>query len=206
VDVAIPRPRRSVDGARLVVDTRTPSSGVTRYRNIPITNPTWTIVSLAERYGPGSLTRIMREASNQKILDMKALHRIAESSDRRPGIPTLRAALDLRTAGSSGYASRLERDVNRYLRTFEVPRFLPNVVVRGVLDDYEVDVVWHEQRICLEIDGPIHDDPDVQREDRDRTADLVAAGWTVIRIHWTAWEADRAAAVQPLIDALTLAS
>lgn len=198
VNVVVPRPRRPVDNVRMRIDTRLPPTAFTTFRNIEILTPTWTIMSLAERMGPGSLTRVLREASYHRLLDMPALLRIAEG-EPRSGIVTLRKALDLRTAGSAGYASRLERDVNRYVRTFDIPRFLPNVVIAGLTDDYEVDMVWHAFKVCVEIDGPIHDDPDVQREDRMRTADLEAAGWTVIRIHWSVWEADRAAAVAPLI-------
>lgn len=150
--------------------------------------------------GPGSLTRVLREAFYRKHLDTPALVRIADSHDRLPGVVVLRTALDLRSAGSSGYASRLEKDVNRFTRRRAACAPVPNVVIAGILDEYEVDMVWRALGTCAEIDGPIHDDPEVQAEDRRRTADLEAAGWTVFRIHWTDWEADPAAAVAELLE------
>lgn len=200
VEIVVPRDRHRFAGVSITVDTRLPSTAFTRYRNTPILTPTWTIVSLARRMGPGSLTRVLREASYRRILDSAALYRISDTHDRRPGIVTLRKALDLRTTGSSGYASNLERAVNRRVRRHAARPPLPNVMVAGRIDEYEVDMVWRELGICAEIDGPIHDDPDVRREDLARTTDLEAAGMTVFRIHWSTWEADPAAAIADLLD------
>lgn len=200
VDVVVPKQRRAVDGARLHVDARLPNDAFGTFRNVPIMSPTWTIVSLGSRLGPGDMTRVLREASYRQILDLSALVRICDGDEHRPGIPVLRKAIDLRMSGSAGYASRLERDLNRYVRGHAVVAPLPNVMIAGRLDEYEVDMVWRALRICCEIDGPIHDDPDVRRDDRKRTADLEAAGWIVIRIHWTEWERDPAGAVARLLD------
>ena len=203
VDVVVTSPRRPMRGVGFTVDRGLPSDAMTTYRGIPILTPTWSIATMATRVGAGELTRVLREASYRRRLDMVALARIAERDDRRPGVATLRKAIDLRTAGSAGYASRFEADVNRYVRSCAVIQPIPNALVDVEGDSLEVDMVWRSLRICAEIDGPIHDDPDVRRDDARRTALLEAAGWTVIRIHWTAWEADPATALAPLLMRLT---
>ncbi len=202
VDVVVPRPRRALAGARIVVDVELASGEpIVVAGSIPSLDPTCTIVSLAPRMGAGALTRVLREASHRKVLDTPALKRFADQRGR-VGVPTLRKALDLRHAGSAGYASRLEADVHRHVRRRGCPDPVVNQFVMGAIAGYEVDMVWSDLRICAEVDGPIHDDPDVQREDADRTHDLVAGGWTVLRIHWRAWEDDRERAIAPLLAVL----
>ena len=203
VEVVVPRQRRPVTGGHLFIDRRLPPDAVVLHRNVPVLTPTWTIVSLADRLGAGDLTRVMREASYRRLLRLDELVRICEGHERRAGIRTLRKAIELRMSGSSGYASRLERDVNRYVRAKVDVAPIMNVTIAGLADEYEVDMVWPDIRVCCEIDGPIHDDPDVRREDERRTADLQAAGWIVVRIHWSAWKADPGAAVAELLEFVT---
>lgn len=199
VDIMVPAQRRPVDGARLILDRRLPPDAVTSCRGIPIVTPSWTIVELARRMEPGELARVLREASYRHVLDVVQLVSIVEHG-RRPGVVPLGRALDLRASGSDGYGSRLEASVDRYLRRCRIERPMPNVAINVFEDCLRVDFVWRTLRIVLEVDGPIHDDPDVQRDDRRRTELLEMAGWTVVRIHWTAWEADRRAAVAPLLE------
>ncbi len=199
VDVVVPRARRRVADGNVVIDAELPRDAATSWRGIPIVTPTWSIVTMAPRMEPGELARVLREASYRQLLDMPALVRIAEEGRRRVGVPTLRRALELRVAGSDGFASALESKVHRYISPRVLEQPLPNARIAVQGDALRVDLVWRAFGVCCEVDGPLHDDPDVQREDTRRTKLLEDAGWIVIRIHWTAWEADRAAATRALI-------
>jgi very-short-patch-repair endonuclease len=50
-----------------------------------------------------------------------------------------------------------------------------------VIDGFIVDFVCLSCRLVIEVDGGIHDDPDQQAYDAQRTAHLVATGFTEIR-------------------------
>jgi very-short-patch-repair endonuclease len=48
-----------------------------------------------------------------------------------------------------------------------------------------VDIFWPDQRLIVELDGrEYHDDEDAFEDDRDKDADLVAAGFRVVRVTW----------------------
>lgn len=202
IDVVVPRPRRSVPDARLTVDSTLPDDAATTWHGIPIVKPTWSIMTMAPRMEPGELARVLREASYRQILDMPALVRIADDG-HRVGVPTLRRALDLRVIGSDGFASAFESCVNRYVNRRVMEPAVPNVLVPVAGDAFRVDMVWRSIGVCCEIDGPLHDDPDVRRDDVRRTELLERAGWIVVRIHWSVWEADREAATRELIEVVS---
>jgi very-short-patch-repair endonuclease len=53
------------------------------------------------------------------------------------------------------------------------------------IDGYEVDCVWPEQRLIVELDGfDTHRTTFAFERDRARDRRLQAAGWTVVRITW----------------------
>lgn len=203
VDIVVPRQRRPIDGARLVLDRALPCDAIVELRGMTIVSPTWTIVELARSLEPAELARVLREASYRRRLDMLTLASIAEAG-KRPGVAVLRRALDLRMKGCDGYGSALEASIDRYVRRRAVMPPLPNMRINVEGDSLRVDLVWPTLYICLEVDGPIHDDPDVQRDDRRRTRLLEASGWTVTRIHWTEWEADRVAATGRVLELVAL--
>jgi hypothetical protein len=130
---------------------------------------------------PGGVARVLREASFRGRLDMPALHAIAEDGNR-PGVVVLRRSIDLRLMNSDGYGSDLEASVDRYVRRRAIVPGVPNLVIDVEGDRLRVD--------------------DVRREDERRTRLLEARGWLVIRIHWTEWEADRAAATARVLEAV----
>ncbi len=48
-----------------------------------------------------------------------------------------------------------------------------------------VDFVYRPLRLIIEADGPDHDSPLRRRQDRERDRAMEAAGYRVLRIHWT---------------------
>jgi very-short-patch-repair endonuclease len=68
-----------------------------------------------------------------------------------------------------------------FAERFGLPRPHTNQVVAG----HEVDIFWPDQRLIVELDGrEYHDDEDAFEDDRDKDADLVAAGFRVVRVTW----------------------
>jgi very-short-patch-repair endonuclease len=77
--------------------------------------------------------------------------------------------------------SELERRALRMVRAHRLP--IPEVNAR--LGGYEVDFLWRERRLVVETDGGAWHSTSAQRErDTRKAANLIAAGWTVLRLTW----------------------
>ena len=72
----------------------------------------------------------------------------------------------------------------RFLRLcdeYELPR--PNVNTR--IEGKEVDFVWRDARLIVEVDGyRYHRSPSQFESDRERDVTVVLAGWQVLRFTW----------------------
>ena len=121
-----------------------------------------------------------------RLADLAALEVAASTHSRqgRRGIPVLRDAIDDWTIDSKPADSVLEASMVRLIRRFG----LPPVEFHPTIEGYEVDFRVTDSPVVLECDGwASHglDRPGFER-DRDRDADLVGAGWIVIRFTYRA--------------------
>ena len=82
------------------------------------------------------------------------------------------------------------------------PEPLRNSQVATDIGLIEVDLVWPNLRLCVEVDGPTHDDAEQQARDARRAAALTRAGFLVLNVHWAAWAASRDDAVAPVLAAI----
>jgi very-short-patch-repair endonuclease len=62
-----------------------------------------------------------------------------------------------------------------------LPRPLVNRRVDVGQECFEVDLLWREQRVILEVDSAFHDTTAAKIRDRARDAALRDEGWTVVR-------------------------
>jgi very-short-patch-repair endonuclease len=77
--------------------------------------------------------------------------------------------------------SELEERFLRLIRQAGIPDPEMNVHIEG----FQVDAVWREQRVIVELDGDrFHRHPGIRRRDRRRDAVLLLAGWRVLRYGW----------------------
>jgi very-short-patch-repair endonuclease len=54
------------------------------------------------------------------------------------------------------------------------------------IEGMEVDFVWRDQRLIVEVDGYAHHrSPTAFETDRERDVNLTRAGWRVLRFTWT---------------------
>ena len=61
---------------------------------------------------------------------------------------------------------------------------LPLPEVNQRLAGYEVDMLWRRERLIVELDGRAYHDHEAFERDRERDADLQAAGHRVVRVTW----------------------
>jgi very-short-patch-repair endonuclease len=59
---------------------------------------------------------------------------------------------------------------------------IPRPEVNGLIEGFEVDFVWRDVRVVVEVDGyAFHRSPSAFERDRERDAILTTNGWRVLR-------------------------
>ena len=176
IDVTAPRdlrPRPGLHPHRAVL----PADEITVLDGIPTTTPARTLLDLAAVVPRRTLERALDEA---EILRLPGPHTLL---DRYPG---RRGAANLRTlliTSRSPTPTRTELE-DRFL-TFVDDHGLPRPATNCVVDIYEVDAVWRDARLIVELDGfATHGTRRGFERDRARDRRLTVAGWRVIRLTW----------------------
>lgn len=75
------------------------------------------------------------------------------------------------------YRSRLERDVHRIVNELGL-----HPEVNAIVDGRERDLVFREQQVLIEVDGPHHDHPAQRARDERRDEQVAQAGWRTRRL------------------------
>jgi len=147
-------------------------------RGLPVTAPARTLFDLAAT-GYRQLERAFGDAHAQRLVNAREIEDLLERAGPRAGTRALRA---LQSDNASGFTrSKAERILRELIRAANLPwpRFNARLV------GYEVDAVWPDRRLVVEVDGYAYHGHRAQFE-RDRRKDLAltAAGYRVIRISW----------------------
>ncbi len=141
---------------------------------LPLTTPARTLHDLAAHLPQHELDRAVEQA---QVLRLATRDQLAREMPRR-GSRALRAALDNEPALTR---SEAERRLLALIRQARLPRPEANVIVNG----FEVDLLWREQRLIVEIDGfQYHSTRQAFERDHARDAALQAAGYRVMRVTW----------------------
>lgn len=165
-----------------------PARGEIEIRDgIPCTSPARTLVDMAGRMRLESLRRLVEQAAVLRILDVEEVDRVL-ARRRRRGAPALRTVLDV---------WRSDNVRSQRLRSLLEARILPRLVEEGLPcprcnarmrvegRQFEIDLLWDEERLAIEADGAeTHGTRAAFEEDRRRDQILTAAGYRVARITW----------------------
>jgi very-short-patch-repair endonuclease len=169
---------------------------VTVHYGIPTTTPARTLLDLAGTLDPRSLARAVNDARLHRLL---SLDQLAALLARSPGRATQHLAEHLGDATPT--RSMFEDAFLVFLDRHCLPRPEVNRRMRG----YEVDMLWRPQRLIAELDGRVYHEHAFE-EDRDRDAELLAAGFRTVRVTWrrlTTSEAREAARFRALLASRT---
>jgi very-short-patch-repair endonuclease/predicted transcriptional regulator of viral defense system len=177
-DVTAASDRRGDATVRIRRDALDARETMTR-DGIRVTKPLRTLLDLAACVDQPEVERAIRQAVYRKLTTTTLL---AEAVQQRPGqrgTKRLRDALS-RIADAPGVTrSPLEERFIAFLRKHKLPLPELNAPIQG----YEVDCVWHDQKLIVELDGrDAHLQMPAFESDRARDAALLAAGWPVMRI------------------------
>jgi hypothetical protein len=173
-EAAIPRIR--VHHAR-----RLDPADITMVDAIPTTTVARTLVDLAGVVPKDHLARALSEAERLGVLDVGAIEaaRGRVRGRRGRGDVALRAALEEhRRHGVSLIRSELEARFLALLDARGLPRPLTNAMVHG----HEVDALWPDPRLVVELDGyAFHHTRRAFQRDRSKANALTLNGYVVLR-------------------------
>lgn len=182
VDVTIPRSARSCSLVHRHRATLQPDE-VTMRHGIPVTTPSRALFDIAAGLSLSQFERAVREAEFRRLPDRPPLVELLGRYPGRRGTHNVRVTLERLSRLAPGKSrSPLEDRFLRFASRAALPMPETNVIVRLDRDTYEVDCLWREARLILELDGhEAHGTRAAFEEDRERDRRLQATGWTVIR-------------------------
>jgi hypothetical protein len=191
IDVIGLRRRGTVDPAIDLHRTRRLDAGdVTMHRGLRVTSVARTLVDLAGVVHAPVLERAVAQAEVLGLYDHAALCGLLDRSSGRRGAGALRAAIG---AAPAMTRSELERRFLRLCGRNGIPAPVVNATVCG----YEVDFLWPEARLVVETDGhAYHRTRHAFEVDRRRDAELLIAGYRVLRITYRRLVSDPAGVAQ----------
>jgi hypothetical protein len=150
--------------------TLTPEE-TTTHRGIPITTPARTLIDLSRTLKGRPLEHAIDRADQRRLISFTDLQRANSAS--------VQAVL----ARYSPAPTRSELE-ERFLKLCDdhgIPRPETNTRIEGI----EVDFVWRDRRLIVEVDGyAYHRSPSAFEADRERDVKLTIADWSVMRFTW----------------------
>ncbi|HEV2999260.1 MAG TPA: type IV toxin-antitoxin system AbiEi family antitoxin domain-containing protein [Solirubrobacteraceae bacterium] len=170
---------------------------------IPATTPARTLLDLAATLPQRDLHRAIEEAQVQRKLDPSSLAEAVDQARGHRGAGALRAAAMTSTHEPALTRSEAERVLLDLIRRAELPP--PRTNQR--IGRWEVDALWPDHRLVVEVDGfAYHATREAFERDRRKQAELTAAGYRVNRITWLQLSREREWVAAKLSGALSAAS
>ncbi|MFL5840428.1 MAG: type IV toxin-antitoxin system AbiEi family antitoxin domain-containing protein [Thermoleophilaceae bacterium] len=204
IELTVPRPRRK---SPLFIARRSAlqPDEITEHRNIPTTTVARTILDLAAVIPhEHQLDKAIRQADYLTLLDMTELEALMHRHPRRKGVQRLRQAVATASAGMTTTRSDLEDRFRALLLRANLPRPVLNATIELGEQKIEVDALWPDHKLIIELDGrETHHTKTAFEQDRLRDRKLAANGYTVIRITWRQLEDDRAQVLADIRAALS---
>lgn len=155
-----------------------PGEIVTRH-GMRMTSPVRTMINLAETEPPKTLDTAIRRGVDNGCLDLVELTSALDRSRGRKGIAKLRNVVEQWMPATLMSRSGLEVEVADVCREQGIPDPIINDFVCG----HEVDIQFEGSKILVEADGgAFHRSRADRHRDYTKMLDLLAAGFTVLRV------------------------
>jgi predicted transcriptional regulator of viral defense system len=198
------RGRKPPKGTRLH-RTRTPLDAVVEPETgLPITTVARTLLDLADVLSQQALTRAVHEAERLRLLDLREMERTLATANGRRGTRKLGAALAETDPGPT--RSPLEAQFADLIATSDLPPPRRNVHIEAHGTLIEVDNLWPEQRVVVELDGAAaHHTMRAFHADRARDLALATESYVVVRLTWRQVTRDGARTIADLRRVLSAA-
>jgi very-short-patch-repair endonuclease len=152
---------------------------VRKLGGIPITSPARTIFDVAAVVRRRELEQALAEAYARRLARRSDFVSLLARRSSRPGTRALRALLD--DGAPALTRSEAEDRLLALIRAGELPQPESNIRIGR----HEVDFLWREQRLVVEVDGfAFHSSRSAFERDRRRDAELGTLGFRVMRVTW----------------------
>ncbi len=192
---------RHLDGDRGIVVHETASllpHEIRERDGIAVTAPIRTILDLAGCCDAGELESAVAEAFALRLVNRATLLRAADAAAGRRGVARLAGLLEGRRSPART-RSRPERELLAAIRAAG----LPEPETNAKLGRWEVDFLWRDARLVVEVDAySTHSSPRAFERDRRKDAELFALEFTVLRVTADRVRAEAGAVVAWIRDAL----
>jgi very-short-patch-repair endonuclease len=172
------RASRGQPGIRLHRATLTAEDQTTHDR-IPTTSLPRTLLDLASCTPLDAVVRALEEAERRRLIDTGPIHPLLERTNGHQGAGLLAKALAAYDPRATRTKSELERAFLALCRT----RHLPPPTLNTLVEGYEVDAVWPERKLIVELDGyAYHRTRAAFEQDRRRDAAVLLVGYRTLRV------------------------
>lgn len=157
---------------------------------VPTTTPARTILDASLGASARQVHRLIREAEYRELLEIGAVSDVVRRNPFHPATPIVRRA-DPQTAESRLRQTPIEDRMTAVLDRLSIGAPQVQWPVTGQSGrTYRADFAWPDLALIVETDGrAAHDRTTAFQSDRDRDADLAAAGWLTLR--FTSLQLDR---------------
>jgi very-short-patch-repair endonuclease len=154
---------------------------VTTLDGLPITTVARTALDLAEVVPQRHVERFLVAAEQQRLFDLAAFLDVLQRHPGRHGQKSLRAALAAYAPEQARSKSEMELVALDLIAAYQLPRPQVNVLVEG----FEVDLYWPQQRVAVELDSRRYHPTTVAFEhDHFRRLELTARGYAATGLTW----------------------
>jgi very-short-patch-repair endonuclease len=171
---------RSRPGIRVHRVQRLDPRELRQHGDLPATSPARALFEIAPDLSPRELERAFDEGVIRQVTTADELRRALARNAGRPGSAALSAfvAADHKTALTDSAAAE------RFLTLVRRAQ-LPAPEVNVWLGRHRVDFLWRTEKLVVEVDGyKFHSSRAKFERDRMKDAELLAAGFAVIRVTW----------------------
>lgn len=184
IDVTRPREFRSRSGVRARCSAIRPDE-VALVDGIPVTSIPRTLLDLASVLSRHQLETAFNEVEVRGLTDKLSVIDLLERYPGRRGSAVVRSILADEKKARGVTKKELERRFSAALAGTDLPRPERNVDLAVAGRFYEVDCLWREQRLIVELDGrATHGTARAFEGDREKDRLLQVDGWQVVRITW----------------------
>jgi very-short-patch-repair endonuclease/uncharacterized coiled-coil protein SlyX len=152
---------------------------------IRVTGLSRTLLDLAAVVTRHQLELALNEAEVRRLTDRLSLPDLMARYPRRNGTALLRTILEDEKALEGPTRNGFEERFASLLHAHGLPkpRFNADLFVRG--RHFNVDCLWSEERLIVELDGgAVHRTARAFEADRERDRILGSEGWQVVRVTW----------------------
>ena len=173
-------PERSAKRPRIkAIRATLESRDIRRRHKMALTSPPRTILDCSALFtDPYELERLVAEASYRKLASEAELRGQLERNRHKRGNRALRCVLEL-PGGPKRTRSPAERGLLRLLRERRIDGYETNQKIAG----YEVDFLWRDAKLAIEVDGfDAHSGRVAFERDRLKVAVLEANGLSVMPV------------------------